>query len=207
MSGSTGTWRAAALVSGGGTTACNLIDRGVAGEIPARVVVVIAHRHDIPAIERCRAKGVEVVLIDGAPSERTSDEIDRALSERSIDLVLLAGYLRPFRVGRWRGRVLNIHPALLPDFGGKGMYGKRVHAAVLAAGRRESGCTVHLVDDQYDHGEPLVARRVRVEPGDTPESLGARVFEEECIAYPQAIRAWAARQDRARATVLPNQPT
>jgi len=95
------------------------------------------------------------------------------------------------RVGPWAGRVLNIHPALLPNFGGQGMYGRRVHDAVIASGARESGCTVHLVDDRYDHGETIVQRRIVVLPTDTSESLARRVFAEECIAYPDAIRIWA----------------
>jgi folate-dependent phosphoribosylglycinamide formyltransferase PurN len=104
-----------------------------------------------------------------------------------VELVCLAGYLRRFRVDAWRGRTLNIHPALLPDFGGQGMFGTHVHAAVLAAGRTETGCTVHWVDEEYDHGATLVQRRCPVLPGDTAETLAARVFAEECVAYPQAV--------------------
>lgn len=191
-------YRAAALVSGGGTTACNLIDTGRQGEIPALVELVIAHRGDIPAIERCRAKGVDVVVIEGPASSAQSDEIDRLLRNRGIELVLLAGYLRPFRVGQWAGRVLNIHPALLPNFGGKGMYGLRVHQAVIESGQTESGCTVHHVDDQYDHGAVLVQLRVAVDADDTPEALAKRVFARECVAYPQAIRLWASHMNSSR---------
>ncbi|MEY3025542.1 MAG: Phosphoribosylglycinamide formyltransferase, partial [Planctomycetota bacterium] len=100
----------------------------------------------------------------------------------------LAGYLRHFRVGdRWRGRTLNIHPSLLPDFGGHGMFGARVHDAVLAAGRRESGCTVHEVDEEYDRGPVVLQRTCAALPDDSVESLAARVFELERIAYPEAI--------------------
>jgi hypothetical protein len=105
-----------------------------------------------------------------------------------VDLVCLAGYLRRFRVDAWQGRALNIHPALLPEFGGHGMFGERVHRAVIAAGRTESGCTVHWVDAQYDHGQHVVQRRCPVLPGDTPETLADRVWAEETLAYPEAIR-------------------
>ncbi len=186
--------RAAVLVSGGGTTALNLIALEERGELPVHIAAVVAHRVDIPAVSRCTASGREVVVIEGSPSEATSDALDTLLDNRAIDLVVLAGYLRPFRVGRWTGRVLNIHPALLPAFGGKGMYGMHVHEAVIASGASQSGCTVHLVDDLYDHGEILVQRTIDVRLGETPASLAARVFDEECIAYPQAIGLWVQRQ-------------
>ncbi len=186
--------RAAILVSGAGTSAFNLIAAEMRGELPVHIALVVAHRSDIPAVTRCAGEHREIVIVDGSPSASVSDALDALLTDRSIDLVLLAGYLRPFRVGRWARRVLNIHPALLPAFGGKGMYGARVHEAVIAAGASESGCTVHLVDDEYDHGETLVQRRVVVNAGETPTSLAARVFVEECIAYPQAIGLWVAQQ-------------
>jgi phosphoribosylglycinamide formyltransferase-1 len=127
------------------------------------------------------------------PAADFDDRVDAALRAHGVELVCLCGYLRRLRVAAWRGRALNIHPALLPDFGGAGMYGRRVHEAVLAAGRAESGCTVHWVDEQYDHGETVLQRRCPVEPGDTPETLAARVFAQELLAYPQAIAIAAAR--------------
>ncbi|MSR68799.1 MAG: phosphoribosylglycinamide formyltransferase [Phycisphaerales bacterium] len=186
--------RAAVLVSGGGTTAFNLIAAESRGELPVHIALVVAHRNDIPALTRCAGEGRNVVVLPGAAGSATSDALDALLTAHKIDLVLLAGYLRPFRVGVWAGRALNIHPALLPAFGGKGMYGMRVHEAVIAAGCAESGCTVHLVDDQYDHGESLVQRAIAVKHDETAPALAARVFAEECIAYPQAIRQWVARQ-------------
>lgn len=120
------------------------------------------------------------------------DHITSLLRDKRIDLVCLCGYLRWFRIDPdFRGRVINIHPALLPDFGGQGMHGEHVHRAVLAAGRTVSGCTVHHVDDEYDHGLVILQRTCPVLPGDDPSTLAARVFEQECIAYPEAIRRLA----------------
>jgi phosphoribosylglycinamide formyltransferase-1 len=117
------------------------------------------------------------------------------LDARRVDLACLAGFLRLLAVPpRWSGRVINIHPSLLPSFGGKGFYGDRVHAAVLAAGVAETGCTVHFVDDQYDHGTPILQRRVAVLPGDDVHTLAARVFEAEREALPEAIRLVLARR-------------
>ncbi|NBX36509.1 MAG: phosphoribosylglycinamide formyltransferase [Planctomycetes bacterium] len=187
-------WRAAILVSGGGTNALNVLNASRSGEIPLTVAAVIAHRHDIAAVERCRAAGLTPIIVPLPASDAASDAVDEALRSVGAELVLLAGYLRHFRVGPWIGRTLNIHPALLPQFGGKGMHGAHVHEAVLHSGARESGCTVHLVDDQYDHGETLVQRRVPVLEGDTPLTLSARVQGEEAAAYREAIRLWASRQ-------------
>ncbi|MBM4009566.1 MAG: phosphoribosylglycinamide formyltransferase [Planctomycetes bacterium] len=187
-------WRAAILVSGGGTNALNLLRASRAGEIPVVVAAVIAHRADIPAVERCRSIGVEPIIVTLPPGDEASDAIDAALRSVGTELVLLAGYLRYFRVGPWGGRTLNIHPALLPSFGGRGMFGEQVHAAVLQRGERESGCTVHFVDHEYDHGATLVQRRVPVLDADTPRTLAARVQQEESAAYCEAIRLWASRQ-------------
>jgi phosphoribosylglycinamide formyltransferase 1 len=112
-------------------------------------------------------------------------------------LALMAGFLSLWEIPQdWRGRVMNIHPALLPKFGGQGMHGEHVHAAVLAAGEKESGCTVHFADNTYDTGPIIVQRRVPVLPGDTPDTLAARVFEQECLAYPEAIRMYARGEAR-----------
>jgi formyltetrahydrofolate-dependent phosphoribosylglycinamide formyltransferase len=125
-------------------------------------------------------------------------QLESILREHRVDLIVLAGYLRLVPrsvIGAYRGRIINIHPALLPAFGGQGMYGKRVHAAVLASGRRESGCTVHLVDEEYDRGPILAQRRVPVLPDDTVESLAARVLEAEHQLLPAVVRE-AARRGR-----------
>lgn len=185
--------RAAVLVSGSGRTALNLHAAAHEGRMPVQVAAVIAHREDIPAVARCREAGLPVEIVPGAVGDATSDALDAALHRAGAELVLLAGYLRMFRVGPWSGRTLNVHPALLPHFGGPGMHGRHVHEAVLASGARESGCTVHLVDEQYDHGRVVVQRRCPVLPGDTPESLAARVVDEESTAYPDAVTLWSAR--------------
>jgi folate-dependent phosphoribosylglycinamide formyltransferase PurN len=185
--------RAAVLVSGSGRTALHLHDASRAGRMPAQIAVVIAHREGIPAVARCRDAGLRVQVIPGDQCDATSDAVDAALRDAGAELVLLAGYLRMFRVGPWAGRALNVHPALLPHFGGTGMHGRHVHEAVLASGARESGCTVHMVDDQYDHGRIVVQRRCPVLPGDTAPSLAARVVEQESVAYPDAVTLWSAR--------------
>jgi phosphoribosylglycinamide formyltransferase-1 len=175
------------LISGGARTVLNLQREIDAGRLHARIGVVVVTKKGIVGIDRCRAAGLRVVVCDRSRAESLDDQVDAALQAAGVDLVCLCGYLRKFRVGSWAGRALNIHPALLPRHGGRGMYGHHVHTAVLAAGDAESGCTVHLVDDEYDHGGTIVQRRCAVMPGDTPDTLAARVFEQECIAYPAAI--------------------
>jgi len=188
------------MISGGGRTALNIHAACEAGSIDARVAVVIAHREEAEGIARCRAAGLRVAVLP--PDATLPDRIDLVLESAGVDLVCLAGYLRKFRVGdRWRGRALNIHPALLPEFGGTGMYGLRVHRAVLAAGAPESGCTVHEVDDEYDQGRTVLVRKCPVLANDTPEMLSERVFTEECVAYPAAIRLTLARGSFHRAEV------
>ena len=180
------------LLSGSGRTLDNLLDRTRDGSLDAAVTRVVASRE-------CR--GAAIARVRGIPTDVIPGEIpaDR-LAELAAhtDLVVLAGYLKYVYIpGSFRGRVVNIHPALLPDFGGAGMYGDRVHRAVLDAYRAdrvtESGCTVHLVDDQYDHGAILLQKRCPILPGDTVETLAARVFELEKQAYPEAIAELAAR--------------
>jgi folate-dependent phosphoribosylglycinamide formyltransferase PurN len=185
--------RLALLISGSGRTALNLAERIERDRIDAEIGVVIAHRTDLPGALHGAAAGLPVQIVPSAPAETLDDRIDAALAEADAELVCLCGYLRRFRVGeRWRNRTINIHPSLLPEFGGAGWHGRRVHEAVIAAGRRESGCTVHLVTEGYDEGPILLQRRCPVLPGDTPETLAARVFEEEREALPAAVRAWAA---------------
>ena len=166
----------------------NLADEIDGGRIPARITSVIAHRESLPGVERCRKRGLPVRIVPPEPSMDLDDRIDHCLAECGAELVCLCGYLRHFRVGgRWAGRTINIHPALLPDFGGKGMYGQHVHRAVIASGRRESGCTVHFVDELYDHGPTILQKRCEVTPEDDPDTLAARVFELECDAFPEAL--------------------
>ena len=204
MSGG-GPRRLGCLISGGGRTVLNLHAAIERGEVPASIEVVVAHREDIVGVDRCRDAGLHVEVIPVSPATSTSDRIDQTLERVGVELVCLCGYLRHFRVApRWSDRVVNIHPSLLPKHGGPGMYGDRVHASVLAEGDAESGCTVHAVDEIYDHGAMILQRRCAVEPNDTPASLAARVFAAECEAMPEAIRAIAEGRIRlADGRVLP----
>jgi phosphoribosylglycinamide formyltransferase-1 len=173
------------LLSGGGRTLQNLVDKIAAGDLDARVACVIGDREDAYGLVRARNAGIPAIV------ERDGERIYRVLRDHGVELVCLAGYLRLLPIADdFRGRVLNIHPALLPDFGGEGYYGERVHRAVLESGASESGCTVHLCDEEYDRGQILVQKRVPVMAGDTVESLAVRVFAAECEAYPEAIRQW-----------------
>jgi len=184
----------AVLVSGSGTTLQNLIDRAAAGSLPVRIVQVISSKANVLGVERAREAGIPVEVV-----ERKAFPTLEAFSERTFELcrragakiICLGGYLQLLKIpADYRGKVLNIHPALLPSFGGKGMYGHHVHEAVLEYGAKESGCTVHLVDDQYDHGPIIAQRAVEVLPDDTPEALAARVYQQECELYPEVIRAF-----------------
>jgi formyltetrahydrofolate-dependent phosphoribosylglycinamide formyltransferase len=180
----------AVAVSGRGSNLEALL-RALGPEAPARVVLVLSSRPDAPALERAAAREIPSVTLRD-PSD--SQEWLGALERHAVDLVVLAGYLRLVPsdvIARFRGRIINIHPALLPSFGGKGMYGRRVHEAVLASGARESGATVHLVDEVYDRGAILGQARVPVFPGDDPERLAARVLEVEHRLLPAAVLAAA----------------
>lgn len=176
--------RVAVLASGGGTNLQALLD-ACGPAAPARVIRVISNRADAGALERARAAGIPaVVLRDPADS----GELLAALAD--ADLVVLAGYLKLIpaaAVARFPRRMINIHPALLPAFGGPGMYGRRVHAAVLASGATASGATVHYVDEHYDRGPIVAQRTVPVLPGDTPETLAARVLAVEHELLPQVV--------------------
>jgi phosphoribosylglycinamide formyltransferase 1 len=185
------TMRIAVAVSGRGSNLEALL-QALGPGATARVVLVLSNRADAGAISRAAAGGVpSVVLRTPADAAEWLDQLAR----HAVDLVVLAGYLKlvPAEViERYRGRILNIHPALLPAFGGPGMYGRHVHEAVLASGASETGATVHLVDEEYDRGAVLVQARVPVLPGDTPERLAARVLEVEHRLLPAAVLAAAA---------------
>ncbi len=180
------------LVSGGGTTMQNLAETIARGELDAQIVCCIASNSKCFAIERARRLHIPVEIItrkEAGTLQEFSRRIADALRRHHVDLALMAGFLSLWEIpDDLRGRVLNIHPALLPKFGGQGMHGHHVHEAVLAAGETASGCTVHYADNTYDTGPIIVQRRVPVLPADTPDTLAARVFEQECIAYPEAIR-------------------
>ena len=177
-----------ALLSGEGRSVLNLARRIRESDLHAEIKVVIAHDASLAGVARCREIGLDVRIVSEKDRDACSDAIDVILGEAQVELICLCGYLRRFRVGDlWDGRVVNIHPSLLPDFGGKGMYGRRVHRAVLDAGREETGCTVHWVDEAYDRGPIILQKRCAVLEDDDEETLAARVFELECMAYPEAL--------------------
>lgn len=184
-----GPTRLAVLLSGSGSTLQNLIDRTSDGRLPATIVGVVSSRVDAFGVERARRAGIPVVVEPPKPRETFSDRVFAAVKGWQPDLVVLAGWMHLLGIPpEYRGKVLNVHPALLPAFGGKGMYGRHVHEAVLAYGAKVSGCTVHFVDDVYDNGPVILQRTVPVLDADTPETLAERVQAAEREAYPEAIR-------------------
>ena len=200
--------RVAVFASGRGSNLEALFD-ALEGRRDAAVVLVVSDRSDAPALDRARSRGVETAVVGPGDAVGMLD----ILAHARVDWIVLAGYLKRVPdevVRRHRNRILNIHPALLPAHGGKGMYGDRVHAAVLRAGEKVSGASVHLVDEEYDRG-PVVAREeVPVEPGDTPATLARRVLEVEHRLLPAVViaaaegrlrvegeRAWIEESDEA----------
>ena len=175
--------RLGALASHGGTNLQAIIDACKSGELNAEVCVVISNNSGSRALERARSEGIPAFHLSSITHPQLlDDEICRTFEEHNVDLVLLAGYMRllgPATLARYRGRVLNSHPALLPKFGGKGMYGSNVHQAVLDAGGSVTGVTIHHVDAQYDHGATLAQCTVPVLPDDSLETLEERVKERE----------------------------
>ncbi len=187
--------RLAVLLSGSGTTLQNFIDCIRDGRLTATIVVVIASRADAGGLERARTAGIPAVAVPRkafADVDRFNDALHAELDRHQFDLIVLSGFLSPFQLrNRYRGRVLNIHPALIPAFCGKGYYGEKVHQAVIEAGVKVSGCTVHFADDEYDHGPIILQGAVPVLDDDTPATLAARVHTLENELYPEAVRLWA----------------
>ncbi len=185
----------AVLLSGGGTTLENIFSKIEEGSLDANVTVVIGSRPDAYGLERARNHSVEAVVVERKKFESTesfSAALNTTLDEYDVDLVCLAGFMVMWDMSqKYLGRVMNIHPALIPAFCGKGYYGHSVHRAVLQYGARVSGCTVHFADRAYDHGPVIIQKVVPVLDDDTPETLAARVFEKECEAYPEAIQLFA----------------
>ncbi|MFT5051366.1 MAG: phosphoribosylglycinamide formyltransferase-1 [Chlamydiales bacterium] len=184
--------RLGVFVSGTGRHLENFAQQIAQGHLQAEIGLVLSNKAGVKALERAQRLGLDSCVLDpereldaAAFSERAFASVE----EHGCGTVLLAGFLRKLVIPQpWIGRVLNIHPSLLPAFGGKGFYGSRVHRAVLERGCQFSGCTVHYVDNEYDHGPILLQRCLRVEGDDTPDSLAGRVFDEEQIAYPEAVQ-------------------
>ena len=183
------------LISGGGRTLINILEYIERGELDARVALVISSLSKVKGVERAQAAGLLVTIIrkkDHPDVDEFSRLIAEELDKYKVDLACQAGWMCYWKIpDRWLGKVMNIHPGLLPKFGGQGFYGHHVHEAVLAAGETESGCTVHFADNEYDAGPIILQRKVPVLPDDNPDTLADRVFEQECIAYPEAIRLFA----------------
>jgi phosphoribosylglycinamide formyltransferase 1 len=187
--------KAAVFISGGGTTLKNLLEKIAKESLPLDIKLVISSKSSAGGLEFARQAQIPSLVV-----ARGSSETAETFSARNfdpcraagVDYVLMAGYLKLVAIpADFTHRILNIHPSLIPAFCGQGMYGAHVHRAVLEYGAKLSGCTVHFVDNQFDHGPILLQRAVPVLDDDTPQTLAARVFAAECAAYPDAIRAIA----------------
>lgn len=181
------------LISGGGTNLQALIDACTHPDFPAEIVIVMSNQPDAGGLARAKRAGIPHFVVDHTKYQLRRDfdaELNRWLQDAHVDLVCLAGFMRiltPEFIQTWQGRILNIHPSLLPKFGGKGMYGHHVHAAVITAKEQESGASVHLVTEGCDEGPVILQGALPVYRFDTPETLAARVLELEHTLYPQAV--------------------
>lgn len=185
----------AVLVSGSGTTLQNLLDEIAAGRLNAKVKLVVGSKPDLLGVQRGIDAGIPTAVVhrkNFTDVEVFGREVWGHVDKAGVDLVCCAGWLSLLPIpDRYRGRMINIHPSLLPSFGGKGMYGQRVHQAVIDHGCKVSGCTVHFVDDHYDNGPIILQKTCPVRDDDIAATLAARVFEQEKVAYPEAIRDFA----------------
>jgi phosphoribosylglycinamide formyltransferase 1 len=189
-------FRIAVLISGGGTTLRNFIEKIAAGRLPVEIALVVSSSPTARGLQFAADVDIPTVVIErkAFPSQ---DDFSRAIFDRCrqsrVDLVVMAGFLKRVTIpDDFDNRVVNIHPGLIPAFCGQGFYGHHVHEAVLEYGVKVSGCTVHFADNQYDHGPVILQRAVSVLDDDTPDTLAARVFDAECEAYPEALRLIAA---------------
>ncbi len=187
--------RLAVLLSGSGTTLQNLLDRIVHGNLAASVVLVVADRPGVFGLQRAAKANLPHEVMDRkafASAREFSENVFASLRKVEADLVIMAGFLRLLPIPEdFNNKVMNIHPSLIPSYCGKGFHGNHVHQAVLEGGNKITGCTVHFVDNEYDHGPILVQKATEVFQDDTVESLAKRVFAMECEAYPEAIEAFA----------------
>lgn len=196
----------AVLISGSGTTLKNLLLAIANEQLTAEVSLVIASRPDAGGLAHADEANIARQVVrrrdHSSPEEFAAANFDLC-RQAGVDVVVMGGYLQHLLIpADFKNRVLNIHPSLIPSFCGKGFYGQRVHQAVLDYGAKISGCTVHYVDDQYDHGPIILQRTVAVAEGDTPQTLAARIFEQECDAYPAAIQAIAEGRVRVEGRIV-----
>jgi formyltetrahydrofolate-dependent phosphoribosylglycinamide formyltransferase len=205
--------RLAVLLSGAGTSLQNILDRIADGRLNAEVVAVISNNANAFGLERARRAKIPAYVVHRKETSSLPEFSERLFThcrQAHADLVCLAGFLQLIEVpDDFLPRVMNIHPALIPAFCGKGFYGHHVHEAVLAYGAKLSGCTVHFADNQYDHGPIILQHSVSVLDDDTPDSLSARVFAIECEAYPEAIQLFAQKRlkiEGRRVRILPEKP-
>ncbi|GIK51094.1 MAG: Phosphoribosylglycinamide formyltransferase [Planctomycetes bacterium] len=202
------------LISGSGTTMQNLVERSRDGRCNLDVLGVISSKHGVPGIDRAKGLNVPVAVCaraDYTDADAFSHALFKMIAFKKPDLVLLAGFLSYISLPqRYAGRCMNVHPSLLPKFGGKGMYGIKVHEKVLKHHEKESGCTVHFVDQQYDHGPIILQKKVPVLPEDTALTLSERVQAAEREAYPEAINLYAEHRlllQGHAVKILPQTPT
>jgi len=188
--------RTVVLVSGSGSTLQNLIDLQNRGELPIEIVYVISSRQNAYSMTRALNHNIPTAAVcrnDFSSWDEFNAAVSKTVDQIHPDLILLAGYMSKIELDeKYRGKVMNVHPALLPAFGGKGMYGHHVHEAVIAGGVKTTGATVHFVDGEYDTGPIILQKEVEVLEGDTPETLAERVQAAEREIYPEAIRMYAA---------------
>ena len=187
----------AVLISGGGTTLRNLIAKVGKGKLYAEICLVVSSNPAAKGLELAKEAGIKTLVVEKKKKDFSPEAYSEATfgpcREVGAEVVVMGGFLKHVLIPPdFENRVVNIHPGLIPAFCGQGMYGSHAHEAVLAAGVKTSGCTVHFVDNVYDHGPVILQRSVPVMPKDTPESLAARVFEAECEALPEAINLIAA---------------
>lgn len=184
------------LISGSGNTLQNFIDQIEQGKLNAAIQVVISSKPNVIGLDRARKHSIPTAVVPYSNYKNVdtfSQDITNELGKYPIDLITLAGFVHFYKIPeKYKGRVMNIHPGLVPAFCGHNYYGNKVHEAVINYGAKVSGCTVHFADNVYDNGPIIIQRTVPVLEDDTPESLAARVFREECEAYPEAIRLFAA---------------
>lgn len=185
----------AVMLSGGGTTLQNILDRSGDGTLPAEVAVVVSSRKDAYGLVRAEKAGVAAEVVSSreyADWDDHSAAVTEILDRYEPELVVFAGYMCLYRVpARYEGKIMNVHPGLIPAFCGEGLYGHHVHEAVVESGVRVTGCTVHFVDNEYDHGPVILQRTVAVLQSDTADTLAERVMAEERVAYPEAIELFA----------------